>query len=108
MGTNSTVDSMKQEPDRNRERLPVAAATTAETSWGQHCGTCVGRIAAIAAGRNPVAFRHRRFESCPAHAWRSQPMAGDGSRLENGRPHGACEFDPRLLRRWKVTRATCC
>lgn len=25
-------------------------------------------------------------------------MAGDGSRLENGRPSRACEFDPRSLR----------
>jgi hypothetical protein len=30
-------------------------------------------------------------------------MAGDGSRLENGRPTRACEFDPRSLRDWKAT-----
>lgn len=30
-------------------------------------------------------------------------MAGDGSRLENGRPTRACEFDPRSLRGWKAT-----
>jgi hypothetical protein len=34
---------------------------------------------------------------------RDQPMAGDGSRLENGRPTRACEFDPRSLRGWKAT-----
>jgi hypothetical protein len=31
-------------------------------------------------------------------SWRDQPKAGDGSRLENGRPVRACEFDPRSLR----------
>lgn len=38
-----------------------------------------------------------------AGMWRDQPMAGAGSRLEDGRPTRACEFDPRSLRGWKAT-----
>lgn len=105
VGANSIVDSIRQEPDppaRGRtERLPVAAAThggdVGEPALRhmRRLGNWLARLAV-----DQVPSRACRFESCPAYLliWRDQPMAGDGSRLENGRPTRACEFDPRSLR----------
>ena len=43
--------------------------------------SCVGRIAAIAAGRNPATQTHRRFESYPAHHiwYKEKPPTGASS-----------------------------
>lgn len=108
VGANSIVDSIRQEPDPHSGSgfLPPQRPT-AETSGMpalrhmRRLGSWLARLAV-----DQVPSRACRFESCPAYQCgrrRDQPMAGDGSRLENGRPTRACEFDPRSLRVWKAT-----
>jgi hypothetical protein len=105
---NSIVDSIRQEPDPHcGSGFLSPKRPTAETSGMpalrhmRRLGNWLARLAV-----DQVPSRACRFESCPAYQCgrrRDQPMAGDGSRLENGRPTRACEFDPRSLRRGKAT-----
>lgn len=110
MGSEGELDSGQHQAGAGpalRERSPVAAAThggdVGDASAAAHAS--VGQLAGPPGCRpGPLAgLQVRVLPDALAGMWRDQPMAGDGSRLENGRPTRACEFDPRSLRRWKAT-----
>jgi hypothetical protein len=99
---NSIVDSIRQEPDPHCGSgfLPPQRPT-AETSGMpalrhmRRLGNWLARLAVDQVPCGHAGSSPARRTTC---ARRDQPTAGDGSRLENGRPTWACEFDPRSLR----------
>lgn len=110
MGSEGELDSGQHQagagPAR-RERFLSPQRPTAETSGMpalRHTRRLGNWLARLAVDQGALAgMQVRVLPDALAGMWRDQPMAGAGSRLEDGRPTRACEFDPRSLRGWKAT-----